>query len=116
MTKREIHKIDATDKILGRLASQIAKILMGKNKVEYRHDKDLGDAVEVSNVGKIKVTGNKAEVMAYYQYSGFPGGMRKTAYKEKLAKKPEDILIEAVFYMLPKNKLRNGMMKRLKFV
>ncbi len=116
MIKREVYKIDATDQTLGRLCTRIAKILMGKNKPEYRHDADLGDSVEIVNADKVKVTGKKAETMAYYKYSGFPGGMRKRTYKEKIEQNPGFIIEKTVYYMLPKNKLRNSMMKRLKIV
>jgi large subunit ribosomal protein L13 len=113
---RELHKIDATGKVLGRLATEIANLLRGKHKVEFVLHLDMGDIVEVSNYDKIKVTGNKMEDKIYYRHSGYPGGLKETTLKEKMEKDPIFPLRNAVYHMLPKNKLRDKMIKRLKFV
>lgn len=113
---RETHKIDATDKVLGRLASQIAAILRGKNKVAFLPSNDIGDFVEVSNADKIKVTGAKASQKLYHHFSGQVGGLKTAGYAEKMRKNPTFILRTAVYSMLPKNRLRPNMIKRLKFV
>ena len=114
--KRELHKIDATDKVLGRLASEIAVLLRGKHKVEFQPHMDLGDIVEVTNYDKVKLTGKKLEEKVYYHHSGYIGGMKSATAKKKLETDPSFLLRNAVFHMLPTNKLRNGMIKRLKFV
>lgn len=113
---RETHKIDATDKVLGRLASQIAAILRGKNKVTFAMNEDQGDFVEVSNADKIRVTGAKAKQKLYHHFSGQVGGLKTAKYAEKLKKTPTFILRTAVYSMLPKTRLRPNMIKRLKFV
>ncbi|MDD4332752.1 MAG: 50S ribosomal protein L13 [Patescibacteria group bacterium] len=111
--ERKLQKIDATDKAVGRLASQIAIILRGKNKPEYTPNIDAGDIVEVANISKLKFTGKKLEQKKYYRYSGYPGGIRVTKMKDLKEKNPGDILMRAVKQMLPANRLRNGMLKRL---
>jgi len=111
--KRDWHLIDAKGKVLGRLATDIAKILMGKNKPNYVTYLDMGDYVVVKNAGEIKVTGKKAAQKKYYTHSMYPGGLKIVSYAEKMKKKPEDIIRHAVSGMLPKNKLRNGMLKKL---
>ena len=113
---RETHKIDATDKVLGRLASQIAALLRGKNKVAFAPNEDIGDIVEVSNAAQIRVTGAKAKQKLYHHFSGQVGGLKTAKYEEKLKKNPTFILRTAVYSMLPKNRLRPNMIKRLKFV
>ena len=113
---RETHKIDATDKVLGRLASQIAAILRGKNKVAFLPSNDIGDFVEVSHAEKIRVTGNKAKQKLYHHFSGQVGGLKTAKYEEKMKKSPTFVLRTAVYSMLPKNRLRAEMIKRLKFV
>jgi large subunit ribosomal protein L13 len=110
--ERKIHKIDATEISLGRLSTQIANLLRGKMKVSYLPYVDGGDFVVVSNVEKIKITGKKLEDKKYYHYSGYPGGMKETAMKNK---GKEFILRNAVVHMLPDNKLRKEMIKRLSF-
>ncbi len=106
--------VDATDQILGRVASKIAIILMGKNKPAYTPHLDMGDYVVVINADKIKVTGNKENDKIYYRYSGYQGGLKSIPYNKMMEKKPTDIISYAVKGMLPKNKLRKNMMKRLK--
>lgn len=116
MIKREIHKIDATDRVLGRLATEIALLLRGKDKLSFRPHLDVGDFVEVSNCNKLKISGRKMEQTLYYKHSGYPGGLKKTRMKTKAAEDPSFLIKSAVYSMLPKNKLRSGMFKRLKFV
>jgi len=106
--------IDARGKILGRLATQIAAILIGKNKPIYTPHLDLGDFVVVINARKIRVTGEKEKEKIYYHYSGYPGGLKKRTFEKLLEKKPEEIILRAVKGMLPKNKLRKKRLKRLK--
>lgn len=112
MTKieRKLHKIDATGQVVGRIATQIATILRGKNKPEYVPHLDMGDIVEVNNVDKLKFTEKKLDQKKYYSYSGYPSGMKEKKMKEL---EPAEILTRAVREMLPPTKLRKGMMKRL---
>ena len=110
---REKKVIDATDRPIGRLGSEIALILQGKNKVTYEPHVDHGDFVEIRNSAKMKITGNKLEGKFYYRYSGYPGGLKKTALKEIVAKDPGEALRRAVRNMLPANRLRKERMKRL---
>ena len=111
--ERKLHKFDASDKAVGRLASQIAIILRGKNKPEYIPHIDMGDIVEVSNISKLKFTGKKLEQKKYYKYSGYQGGLKETKMSKLFETKPEEILRRAVREMLTPTKLRKGMMKRL---
>ncbi|MDD5749533.1 MAG: 50S ribosomal protein L13 [Patescibacteria group bacterium] len=111
---RETHKIDAADKIAGRLASHIAFLLQGKNKPSYKINVDNGDFVEVANVAKINFSGKKIEQKVYHRTTGYPGGIRTRQLKEMIVKNPHKILRDMVYDMLPKNKLRAGMIKRLK--
>jgi large subunit ribosomal protein L13 len=113
---REIHKIDATDKSLGRLASQIAVLLRGKHKVAFQTNLDLGDIVEVSNCSKIKITGTKLEQEKVRTHSGHPGNLREIVLKQAFAADPGKILTKCVYRMLPTNKLRAKMLKRLRIV
>lgn len=111
--ERKMHKFDATNKAIGRLASEIAIILRGKNKPEYQPYIDMGDIVEVFNIDKVKFTGKKTEQKKYYRYSGYPGGLRETKMKDLIEKNPGNILKRAVREMLPNTKLRTAMLKRL---
>lgn len=111
--ERKLHKIDATDQSIGRLATQIALILRGKNKPEYQPHLDLGDVVEVSNISKVTFSGNKLDQKQYHHYSGYAGGLKSRKMSEIFDKNPGDILYRAVREMLPNTKLRNGMLKRL---
>jgi len=111
--ERKLHKIDATDKAVGRLATKIAMLLRGKNKPEYKPNVDLGDIVEVSNIARLKFTGKKLEQKKYYRYSGYQGGLKKTKMDKLYKENPAEILRRAVREMLPPTKLRPGMMKRL---
>jgi large subunit ribosomal protein L13 len=114
--QRNVHTIDATDKVLGRLASSIAILLRGKNKISFQPHLDEGDIVNVKNVGKLKVTGNKMEQKVYYRHSGYPGGIKSKQLKDLMNDKPSEVLRKAVYNMLPKNRLRSEMIKRLRFV
>ncbi len=111
--ERKLHKFDATDKSIGRMASEIAIILRGKNKSEYQPHIDMGDIVEVLNIRKAKYTGKKLDQKKYYKHSGYPGGLKETKMKDLAEKNPGDIMRRAVREMLPNTRLRNGMLKRL---
>ncbi len=111
---REFVHYDAEGKILGRLAAEIAKKLMGKDKVSYTPHVDGGDFVIVTNVEKIAVTGKKLTDKIYYNHSGFPGGLRERRLEEILAKNPKEALMLAVKRMLPKNKLGRQQLTRLR--
>ena len=106
--------VDATDKVLGRLASQIALRLRGKHKPEYTPHVDTGDYIIVTNAAKIKVTGNKALGKHYYRHTGYPGGIKETNYGKMHAKFPTRPLEIAVKGMLPKGPLGYAMFKKLK--
>lgn len=111
--KREWHHIDVKDQILGRVASDIAQKLMGKSKPYFVRNLDCGDYVVVTNAATVKVTGNKEVDKKYYRHSMYPGGLKAARVEEVRAKKPEDIIIHAVKGMLPQNKMRASMLKRL---
>ena len=112
--QRKWHLIDAEGKTLGRLSTEIAKLLRGKHKVTFTPHVDGGDYVVVTNVEKIVVTGKKLTDKVYYNHSGFPGGIRARKLGEILAKKPEELLMLAVKRMLPKNKLGRQQLTRLR--
>lgn len=112
--KRDVYQVDAEGKILGRLASDIAKHLMGKHKPSYEAHIDRGDEIEVINASKIKVTGNKYEDKMYYHHTNYPGGIRSKTMRVMFEEKPANVLIAAVSRMLPKNKQREERLKRLK--
>lgn len=111
--ERKWYVVDATDQTLGRLASEIAKILRGKNKPTYTPHIDTGDFVIVVNAEKIKVTGKKLDQKIYYHHSDYVGGMKETTLKEMMAKKPENVITLAVKGMLPKGPLGRSMLKKL---
>ena len=113
--KRTIHEIDATGEILGRLATKVANLLRGKNKVDFAFHIDNGDSVVIYNADKIKVTGAKLEQKTYVHYSGYPGGLKQKKLAELIVTNPEQVVKKAVNNMLPKNKLRPHMIKRLTF-
>ncbi|GMO68918.1 MAG: 50S ribosomal protein L13 [Endomicrobiia bacterium] len=112
--ERKWHLIDADGKILGRLAVKISELLRGKNKVFYTNHIDCGDFVVVTNASKIVLTGKKLDQKTYFTYSGYPGGVKLTPYSVLMTTKPEKALIAAVKGMLPKNKLANKQITRLK--
>lgn len=109
-----MHTIDASDKILGRLAVEVANILRGKNKAVFLRHKDMGESVAVFNTDKIKVTGKKMEQKKYHHYSGYPGGLKSRRMEEVMAKDSREVLRKAVLGMMPKNRLSNQMIKKLK--
>ena len=111
--EREWYVVDATGHTLGRLASEIATILRGKNKPTYTPHIDTGDNVIVINAEKIKVTGKKLDQKIYYHHSDYVGGMKETTLKEMMAKKPEKVVELAVKGMLPKGPLGRQMIKKL---
>jgi large subunit ribosomal protein L13 len=106
--------VDAEGKNLGRLASEIALVLRGKNKPQYTPHVDTGDFVVVVNAGKIAVTGNKLEGKIYYRHSGYPGGLRSRTLGEMLERRPTEVLRKAVKGMLPKNRLAAKQLTKLK--
>ncbi len=109
------HVVDATEKILGRMASRIATILMGKHRPEYTPHVDTGDFVIVVNADKIRVTGAaKPTQRTYQRYSGYPGGQKVVTLAEMLKTKPDKVISEAVRRMLPKSRLGHAMFKKLK--
>lgn len=112
--ERKWYIIDAEGKTLGRLATEAATILRGKHKPEFTPHVDTGDFVVIINAEKIVVTGNKLQDKFYYSHSGYPGGLKKTSLKDMLNKHPERALQNAIFGMLPKNKLGNALQKKLK--
>lgn len=111
---RKWYLIDAEGKILGRLATQIAKILRGKNKPTYTPSMDLGDYVVVINAEKIKVTGNKLQGKIYRYHTFYPGGLKSVRLETLLKKKPELVVKKAIQGMIPHNKLGRAMIKKLK--
>ncbi|MBS5521141.1 MAG: 50S ribosomal protein L13 [Clostridiales bacterium] len=111
--ERKWYVVDATGHTLGRLASEVAKVLRGKNKPTYTPSMDTGDYVIVINADQIKVTGKKLDQKIYYNHSDYVGGMRETTLREKMAKKPEDVIYLAVKGMLPKGPLGRQMLTKL---
>ena len=103
----EWHLIDAKGQVLGRVASRIAQILSGKNKVEFSPNQVISDRVVVINAAQVKVTGNKAQDKIYYTHSNFPGGLKSASFEQRMAKHPTTVLVEAVRGMLPINRLRD---------
>jgi len=112
--ERQTHIIDAKDQPLGRLATKIAILLKGKHKPQYQPHLDIGDFVVVKNIDKIRFTGKKFEQKIYYHHTGYLGGLKEIPLKKLFEKNPEKVLKKAVMGMLPKNKLRARMIKRLK--
>ena len=112
--KRDWYVIDATDKVLGRLASEVARRLRGKHKAEYTPHVDTGDYIVIVNADKVRVTGNKEKAKTYYNHSGYPGGMRATTLEKMRQNAPERIIETAVKGMLPKNPLGRAMFRKLK--
>jgi len=112
--ERRWHVIDATDKVLGKLATEAARLLMGKDKAIFSRHLDTGDYVVIVNAEKIRVSGNKLEHKLYYRHSGYPGGFKSTNLEEMLKSKPAWVIEHAVKGMLPRNRLGNSMMKKLK--
>jgi len=112
--KRDWFIVDATDKVLGRLATEVARRLRGKHKTEYTPHVDTGDYIVVVNVEKLRVTGNKAEDKKYYSHTGYPGGINETNFNKLQQRFPGRILEKAVKGMLPKGLLGYAMLKKMK--
>ncbi len=111
--KREKHEIDATGQSVGRLASKIAMILRGKHKPSFVPNIDSGDFVTIINAKQVKFTGSKLVQKDYFHHTMYPGGLRRTPMKKIFDKDPGEVIRRAVYGMLPKNRLRDDMMKRL---
>lgn len=111
--ERKWYVVDATDKTLGRLASEVAKVLRGKNKPIFTPHIDTGDYVIIVNAEKVQVTGKKLDQKVYYHHSDYVGGMKETTLREMMAKKPEKVIELAVKGMLPKGPLGREMYKKL---
>ena len=109
------YTIDASGKVLGRLAAEIAVLLRGKNRPDFVPYKDAGASVVVKNIGGIVISGKKMADKKYYRHSGYLGGLKEIPLKRVFEKNPAEVLRRAVFGMLPKNKLRAKQIKRLKF-
>jgi large subunit ribosomal protein L13 len=112
--QRSWYLVDATDMVLGRLATQVASILRGKNKPYFSPHLDTGDIVVVINADKIRLTGNKENKKTYDRFSGYPGGRTEVSFKRMKQEKPEEIIIHAIKGMLPKNILGRQMIQKLK--
>lgn len=112
--KRNWHHVNVNDKTLGRIATDIAKLLMGKGKPYFVRNLDCGDYVIVTNAQHVKVTGKKESDKMYYRHSGYPGGLKAESLSELRERRPEEVIRHAVKGMLPQNRLRDKMLKRLK--
>ena len=112
--ERKWYVVDAEGQTLGRLATEIATILRGKNKPEYTPHVDTGDFVVVVNAEKVAVTGRKAEQKVYRRHSGYPGGLKETSYEQMMERRPTEILRRAVKGMMPKNRLARQQLRKLK--
>jgi len=112
--RREWFVVDATDKTLGRLATEIASRLRGKHKPEFTPHMDTGDYIVVINAAKVHVTGRKANDKMYYRHTGYPGGIKSINFRDQIDKRPETVIETAVKGMLPKNALGRDMFRKLK--
>lgn len=112
--KRDWYVVDASDKVLGRLASEIARRLRGKHKPEFTPHIDTGDYIVVVNAEKVAVTGNKANAKVYHHHTGHPGGIKSTSYRDMIERHPTRVIENAVKGMLPRNKLGRSMFAKLK--
>lgn len=112
--EKKWHLVDADGQVLGRLATRVASILMGKTKPVYTAHEDVGDFVVIVNAEKVTLTGKKSAKKVYHRHSGYPGGLKTISFTDQLQKAPEKIILEAVSGMLPKNKLRAVYLKKLK--
>lgn len=112
--ERDWYVVDATDKTLGRLATEVARRLRGKHKPIYTPHVDTGDYIVVINAEKVKVTGRKTTDKVYYHHTGFPGGMKSITFEKLIIKKPQQVIELAVKGMLPRNSLGRTMMRKLK--
>ncbi len=112
--KKAWHLIDAKGQILGRLATKVATLLIGKHKADYSAHLDSGDYVVVINAEKVELTGKKALQKKYYSHSGYPGGFKEVSFEKLFSEKPERVIEHAVSGMLPDNRLKRSRMQRLK--
>jgi len=112
--KRKWHLVDAQNQVLGRLATQIAQLLIGKNKPYYVSHLDCGDWVVVINSAKVRVTGKKRKQKIYYRHSGYPGGLKALTFDQMMERDSRKVIQHAVAGMLPKNKLQKQRLKRLR--
>ena len=112
--KRDWHVIDASGRVLGKLATEAAQLIMGKHKPTYTRHLDVGDYVVVTNANKIVLTGNKREQKVYHRHTGYPGGLKTVTFEKMIAEKPTWVIEHAVKGMLPKNRLGAAMLKKLK--
>ncbi|MEE8582337.1 MAG: 50S ribosomal protein L13 [Dehalococcoidales bacterium] len=112
--KRDWHVIDASGRVLGKLATEAAQLIMGKHKPTYTRHLDVGDYVVVTNANKIVLTGNKSEQKVYHRHTGYPGGLKTVTFEKMIAEKPTWVIEHAVKGMLPKNRLGAAMLKKLK--
>ena len=112
--EREWHVIDASDKVLGRLATEVTRLLMGKHKPIFTRNLDTGDFVVVINADKVRVTGDKAKQKLYYRHSGYPGGLKSVSLEKMMETHPTRVIEHAVKGMLPHNRLGASMRKKLK--
>lgn len=113
-TERQKHTIDARGRILGRLSTEAANLLRGKNKINFSYNQDHGDYVVIINAQDIRLTGKKVQKKVYYYHTGWPRGLREKKLKEIIEEKPEKVLELAISRMLPKNRLKKNWLKRLK--
>ena len=111
---RKWYIVDAKDQVLGRMATEIAKVIRGKNKAIFTPNMDTGDFVVVVNADKVRVTGKREKLKQYISHSGYPGGQKITSFKEMMKKKPEFVVESAVKGMLPKNRLGRKLIRKLK--
>ena len=112
--ERQWHVVDASDQILGRMATRIASLLMGKHKPTFCRNLDTGDFVVVINADKVRITGNKAKLKTYYHHSGYPGGLKSITFEKMMQDKPTWIIEHAVKGMVPHNRLGAKMLKKLR--
>jgi large subunit ribosomal protein L13 len=112
--KRAWQVLDASDRPLGRLASEVASLLRGKHKPQFAANLDIGDFVIVVNAEKVKLTGSKEDQKVYYRHSGYHGGLKETSYRRLIASKPERVIEQAVWGMIPKTRLGRQQMRHLK--
>lgn len=111
---RKWHLVDARDRILGRLASEIAGILMGKHKALFSYHMDMGDNVVVVNASQVELTGKKKIKKVYRSHSGYPGGFKEVSFEKMMKEKPARVIEMAVSGMLPQNRLKQARLRRLK--
>lgn len=111
---RKWYLVDAKDQVLGRMASEVARVIRGKNKAIFTPNMDTGDFVVVINAEKVRLTGKRENLKSYLRHSGYPGGQAETTFQEMMQKKPEFVIQNAVKGMLPKNRLGRKLIKKLK--